>query len=142
MTGQEPDPLEAAIERGRKTAVAVLTRPEMLRADVLAARIGVSESALESIRVDGLLIALPHPDGSCRFPDWQIDDHGHPFVVIRKLHELFATSNGLCPWSVYRFLLLRHGQVMNGQTGIAALRAGRSDEVVMAAESMLMGDFT
>lgn len=141
MTEDEPDPLQPFIERGRKTALAILAQSDMLRADQMAARLGLSQMALEAMRVDGRLIALPHPDGSCRFPDWQIDDQGRPYTVIQKLQELFATSKGLSQWSVYRFLLLHHGQV-DGQTGIAAVRAGRSDEVVMAAGSMLHGDFS
>lgn len=141
MAQEKPDPLEAAFERGKKVALEILARPGMLRAAEMATRLGVSEAALEPMRVDGRLIALPHPDGTFRFPSWQLDGSGRPWAVIRKLNELFVTSQGLAPWAVYDFMLMRHGQA-GGLTGIAAVRAGRSDDVEVAAESMQHGDFS
>jgi hypothetical protein len=66
-----------------------------------------------------------------RFPEWQVGDDGKPLGV---LPELFDRLGGDA-WAVYRFLVQHHPE-FGGATAKEALRQGRADEVVEAAESV------
>jgi hypothetical protein len=127
----------AARARGRIRAAEILDRAEMLSADEMADRLGVSRVTVNARRQRHELLGLDGAKRGFRFPDWQVDDDGRPIEVLPRLFELLGPS----PWTVYRFLTQRH-DVLNGATAKDALRRGHAEKVLDAAESLARGDFS
>lgn len=66
-----------------------------------------------------------------RFPAWQISEEGKPFAALPELFERL----GGAPWAVYRFLIQHHPE-LEGSTALEALRRGRDEGVLEAAENV------
>lgn len=127
----------AARARGRIRAAEVLGRRDMLSADEMAERLGISRVTVNARRQRHELLGLDGAKRGFRFPEWQVDEDGRPIAALPRLFELLGPS----PWGVYRFLTQRH-DVLDGATGMDALRRGRTDRVLDAAESLARGDFS
>lgn len=126
-----------ARERGRIRAAQILDGSEMLSADELAERLGVSRVTVNARRQRHELLGLDGAKRGFRFPDWQVDDDGNAIKILPQLFELLGSS----PWGVYRFLTQRHA-ALNGVTAHEALKRGETDSVLDAAESLARGDFS
>jgi hypothetical protein len=132
---QDVDPelaaaLTAARERGRLAVARIVAGPDMLNADAMADRLGVSRMTVNTWRDKGVLLGLAGPKRGFRFPDWQLDDAGRPYAELATLHDLLGD-----PWAVYRFLVQPHGE-LDGATGLQALQDGRGSAALVAAESI------
>jgi hypothetical protein len=137
----EPDKdLQAALnearERGRKRVAEILAEDDMLTAEAFADLLGVSRVTVNSWRRTGQVLGLDGAKRGFRFPAWQLDEDGRPFAALSALQETLGGS----AWAVYRFLVTPQGG-LNGQTGLEALRRGRTDDVIAAAEGVARGDF-
>jgi len=126
--------LAAARERGRLRVAEILAGDEMLSADAFAELLGVSRVTVNAKRQRHEVLAVDGARRGFRFPAWQVDENGKPFAAIPQLFDKLGDS----PWAVYRFLVQRHPE-LEGATGIDALRQGRTDEVLEAAESLAAG---
>lgn len=126
-----------ARERGRIRAVEILSGGDMLSADDLAERLGISRVTVNARRQRHELLGLDGAKRGFRFPDWQVDDDGNAIEALPRLFELLGPS----PWGVYRFLTQRH-DVLGGATAKDALQRGQTDRVLDAAESLARGDFS
>jgi hypothetical protein len=128
--------LEAARERGRRRAADILSGDEMLSADAFAARLHISKPTVHAKRQKHEVLALDGPKRGYRFPAWQIDQDGKPYSVLPRLFEQLGESG----WTVYRFLTQRHS-ALDGITGLEALRRGKYEAVIEAAEGISRGTF-
>lgn len=126
-----------ARERGRIRAAEILSGDDMLSADDMAERLGVSRVTVNARRQRHELLGLDGAKRGFRFPDWQVDDDGNAIQALPRLFELLGPS----PWGVYRFLTQRH-DVLGGATARDALQRGQADKVLDAAESLARGDFS
>ncbi len=126
-----------ARSRGRIRAAEILSRDDMLSADQMAERLGISRVTVNARRQRNELLGLDGAKRGFRFPAWQVDDDGRALAALPALFERLGQS----PWSVYRFLTQRHN-VLEGATGHEALKRGRMDEVLDAAQSVARGDFS
>lgn len=123
--------LAAARARGQRRVAEILADPDMLSADDLARLIGTTRATVNAKRQGRQLLGLEGATRGFRFPSWQIGEDGKPFAVLPVLFERLGDS----PWAVYRFLVQSHPE-LDGQTGRDALRRGRANDVVNAAESV------
>lgn len=123
--------------RGRIRAVQILDQDDMLTADGLAERLGVSRETVSTRLQKYELLGLDGGKRGYRFPEWQIDDGGNVFEALPRRFELLGPS----PWGVYRFLIQRHN-VLGGATVKGVLRHGQVERVLNAAESLARGDFS
>lgn len=134
------DDLEAALQaaraRGRLRAADVLAEEDMLGADAFAELLGVSRVTVNAKRQRHEVLALDGARRGYRFPAWQLDQNGKPFAAIPHLFARFGDS----PWTVYRFLIQRHAE-LEGATALEALRHGRTEQVLEAADSVATGAF-
>ena len=128
--------LGAARERGRQRAAAILDSPEMLPSHAFAERIGVSRVTVNAKRKAGQVLGLQGARRGFRFPDWQLGEDGTPFAALPEIFGRLGNS----PWAVYRFLVQQHPE-LDGLTGKEALRRGKTEAVLAAAESIGRGDF-
>ena len=132
---REPDPdlqaaLGAARTRGRLRAADILADNDMLSADDFAKMLGTTRVTVNAKRQNGQVLGLDGAKRGFRFPIWQLDGDGKPFVELVTLHERLGG-----PWAVYRFLVQPHGE-LSGLSGREALERGKGRAAVKAAESV------
>lgn len=128
--------LEAARERGRHRAADILAGDDMLSADAFAELLRISKPTVHAKRQKHEVLALEGPKGSYRFPAWQVDRDGKPYAALPRLFEQLGDS----AWTVYRFLTQRHS-ALDGMTALEALRRGKDEAVIEAAEGIARGAF-
>lgn len=128
---RQDDVLHEARERGRAVAARILAGADMLTADQFAARLGTSHTTVNSWRRAHRVLGLQGAKRGCRFPEWQIDDHGVPFDVLPELFRLLGGN----PWTVHRFLVQHHPE-LGGATAKDALRRGRVSQVLETATAI------
>lgn len=135
---QRSPELERALEaaRGRVRAGAVLAGEDMLNAEAFAELLDTSRVTVNAKRQAGQLLGLEGTKRGYRFPAWQLDGDGRPYVELRGLLETLRV-----PWTVYRFLVQRQS-ALDGLTGREALEKGKGADVLAAAEGVARGDFT
>ncbi|WP_029620656.1 hypothetical protein [Pseudorhizobium marinum] len=137
--GEPDDELKAALsaarERGYRRVAEVLSEDDMLSAGAFSNLLGVSRVTVNTKRQNGQVLGLDGAKRGFRFPVWQLDLDGRPYVALPKLHEILTGA-----WAVYRFLVSPHG-ALDGRTGLDALKRGLDSEVVAAAEGIARGDF-
>ncbi len=122
--------LAEARERGEARAAEILASPDMLSADAFGAMIGVSREAVRLKRQRHEVIGLEGAKRGIRFPRWQVTGDGR---LLPELPLLFEKLGGN-PWTVYRFLVQRHPE-LDGATAADALKAGRIEQVLAAADN-------
>jgi DNA-binding CsgD family transcriptional regulator len=127
--------LDAARARGRAVAARIVSGPDMVSADDLAQRLGVSRMTVNTKRQKGQLLGLTGTKRGFRFPLWQLDRDGVPRPELPGLHKTLGSA-----WAVYRFLEQPHG-ALGGVTGRDALDRGMTAAVMTLAESIARGDF-
>ncbi|QPO11099.1 hypothetical protein [Thalassospira sp. A40-3] len=124
------DAIDAAKKRGRKLSAEILAGEEMKTSEEFAAILGVSVATMNSRRRRGKLLGLNGAVKGYRFPTWQLNKDGKPYVILDKLHDRLGGS-----WSVYRLLTQHHGE-LDGLTGLEALQKGQDARVVDLAETV------
>lgn len=140
--GAIPVENQQAINRAQaRAAVAkmdLLKRADMLTGAQLAERLGLTRTTIDKRRIERKLLALDFgTKRGFRYPAWQgdlVQDADARATFEQVLHLLGAEGN----WSRYRFLT-QVAPVLGGVTPTDALRAGRRDEVLRAAESWAAG---
>jgi len=125
--------LDDAYRRGDESASRILSQPDMLSSDEIAARFGVTRETANQWRRKGELLGLEGDARGVRYPDWQIVG-GRRIPRLRELFGFFGND----PWAVYRFLLGRH-DALDDRTGVEAIQAGRMGDVLSLAESIAHG---
>src|ERR1700737_1244090 len=130
--------LAQAVDRAEERKVNLLNRADMLNGEQLAAELGLSRATVDNRRQEGKLLALEFgTKRGFRFPQWQRD-----LVEERDIRSSFeAVLNRLAPvgpWSRYRFFV-QSSPELDGRTPVEALRAGRGEAVLHAAESWAQG---
>lgn len=125
--------LDRGYTRGRETAAAVLSRPDMLSSEEMAKQLGVSRETVNQWRRKGKLLGLEGDARGIRYPDWQLRE-GRLLEGLENLARLFGHD----AWMLYRFLVSDHDG-LDGQTGVEAMRAGTPDRVLRVAEGELSG---
>ena len=139
VTARSPEAegaLARARERGRHRVAEILERPEMLNAETLGARLGLSRVAVNDRRQKYEVLGLEGAKRGIKYPEWQIGEDGKPFDALPALFERLGDS----PWAVYRFLVQHHSE-LEGRTAIEALRQGDAPTVLDAAEGVARGTF-
>jgi hypothetical protein len=122
--------LREARQRGAQRAAEILAAPEMLPAEGFAKMIDVSRRVVHLKRRRHEILGLEVAKRGVRFPEWQVTADGG---LLPGLPRLFDRLGGN-PWTVYRFLVQRHPE-LDGATAAAALKAGKVDKVLAAAEN-------
>lgn len=128
--------LTEARQRGAKRAAEILRAPDMLSADQFATAIGATRETVHQKRRRGEVLGLEGAKRGIRFPEWQIGADGRLLAGLPRLIEALGNH----PWAVHRFLLQHHSG-LDGSSALEALRRGRVDEVVAAAQSAGEGAF-
>lgn len=128
--------MERAQERGKHVVAKILSQSDMLSSDDMKELLGISRQTVNEQRKTGRLLGLQGAKRQFRYPRWQIGDDGRPFAEIEKLFAILGS-----PWPVYRFLVQKHPE-LDGMSGIDALRQGRGEMAIMAAESQMQGNFS
>ncbi|MGB8842761.1 MAG: hypothetical protein WCC64_17030 [Aliidongia sp.] len=122
--------LAEARVRGGKRAAEILTSAEMLSADAFADMIGVSREAVRLKRRRHEVLGIEGAKRGARFPRWQVTEDGG---LLPGLSALFERLDGNS-WTVYRFLIQHHPE-LDGSTAADALKAGKIESVLAAAEN-------
>ena len=112
--------------------------PEIARhgygAGVRGADWGVAQDG-QSKRRSGEILALEGATRGLRYPTWQVTEDGRPLPDLPFYSNLWAE-----PWTVYRFLLQRHGE-LDGETGLDTLKRNRVEKALAAARNVSEGIF-
>jgi DNA-binding transcriptional regulator YiaG len=122
--------LAEAFERGEHLATKILRQPEMLTATAFAKSLDLSRETVRQKVQKHEVLALKGAKQGHRFPRWQITSDGG---LLPRLAELFDRLGGNA-WTVYRFLLQHHPE-LDGKTALEALKVGRAEEVLAAAQN-------
>jgi hypothetical protein len=120
--------IDRAIREGERFKRDTLARPEMLSPEVAAARAGITRQALHDRRRKGRALALSHVKRGFRYPAWQFDDDVAAGVV-----QVLCELNHLDPWGQFLFFT-QHEPLVDAPTPLDALRAGKLDRVLHAAQ--------
>jgi hypothetical protein len=128
--------LDAARARGAALKEMLLADAEMLSTSGLAERLGMSEEGVRLKRKRHEVLGLESARRGIRYPAWQIMEDRQ---LLPALPRLFAVL-GNDPWRLFRFLQQHHAE-LGGQRAYEALRGGRIEAVLSAAENTAAGAF-
>jgi hypothetical protein len=133
--------LELSIKRARARGATVKDRllgdPEMLSTADMARRLEMSEEGIRLKCKRHEVLGLVFAKRGIRYPSWQLLEHRRLLPGLPRLFTVLGDS----PWTVYRFLLQRHPEV-SGARAVDALKRGRIDGVLAAAENTASGAFS
>ncbi|HET9015576.1 MAG TPA: helix-turn-helix domain-containing protein [Thermomicrobiaceae bacterium] len=127
---RESDPLVEARLRGlhAKERLLVAEGGTLSVAEV-ARRLGISRQAVDKRRRAGHLLAVTLGRRGFAYPAWQLDSERG---LLPGLDRVLAALAGHDPWMQFAFMLTPNVR-LEGETPLAALRAGRLDTVLDAA---------
>src|SRR5271165_4026760 len=131
------DALAAARARGVAFKVALLHDPDMLSTATMAERLGMSEEGVRLKRKRHEILGLEFAKRGIRYPSWQLLPDAQLLPALPRLFEVL----GLDPWRLYRFLLQHHAE-LGGARAVDALKRGRPDDVLAAAQNTAAGAFS
>jgi hypothetical protein len=114
----------------------LLADPEMLNTAAMATRLGMSEEGIRLKRKRHEILGLEFAKRGIRYPGWQVLPGRQ---LLPALPRLFAVL-GDDPWRLFRFLQQHHPE-LGGQRALEALRRGRVEAVLTAAENAARGAF-
>ena len=131
--------LERAQARATLAKVDLLKRADMLTGAQLGERLGLTRATVDKRRTEGKLLALDFgTKRGFRYPAWQgdlVQDAGARATFERVLRSLREEG----AWSRYRFLT-QAAPALGGVSPTEALRTGRGEEVLRAAEIWAAGE--
>jgi len=109
-------------------AAQILAGADMVSADVLATKLGISRTSVNAKRQKHILLGLEGARRGYRFPIWQCDKKtGKPFAVIPRLLDILGDA-----WTVHGFLMRAH-PALGGLSGRDALGRDLDHQLVEAA---------
>jgi len=129
--------LKDARARGEAAKDQLLGDPEMLSTAEMAERLGMSEEGIRLKRKRHEVLGLEFAKRGIRYPSWQLSENRHLLPELPRLFSILGDS----PWTVYRFLLQRLPEI-GGARAVDALKRGRIDGVLAAAENTASGAFS
>jgi hypothetical protein len=123
------DPLAAARQRGEQMKRDILaTQGDLLDANEVAARLGLTPAEVEQRRCDGLLMAIPTEKGPFGFPAWQFTDDG----LLPGLEDVLRVLDVDGEWTRAAFFL--SGDIrLDWRTPLEMLLRGEIEAVRNAA---------
>jgi hypothetical protein len=128
--------LTKARSRGAGLVSNIMKSPDMVTGREFANLIGASHETVNQKRKSNEVLALEGATRGLRYPKWQVTDDGR---LLPGLPKLFRELGGNS-WTVYRFLLQRHGE-LGGKTGLEALKRNHLDKVLATARNISEGVF-
>lgn len=129
--------LAAARTRGAEVKDALLADPEMLNTAAIADLLGMSEEGVRLKRKRHEILGLESAKRGIRYPAWQILEDRQLLPALPRLFALLGDD----PWRLFRFLQQHHSE-LGGDRALDALRLGRVDGVLAAAENTATGAFS
>jgi DUF1365 family protein len=115
----------------------LLADPNMLNTAAIADLLGMSEEGVRLKRKRHEILGLESAKRGIRYPSWQVLEDGK---LLPGLPRIFAIL-GEDPWRLFRFLQQHHSELGGGRA-LDALRHGRVDSVLAAAENTATGAFS
>ena len=128
--------LKDARRRGAFVKERLLSDPEMLSTAEMAKGLGMSEEGIRLKRKRHEVLGLEFAKRGIRYPSWQLSDNRQLLPALPRLFSILGDS----PWAVYRFLQQRHPEI-GGARAVDALKRGRIDAVLAAADNAASGAF-
>lgn len=129
--------LTAARTRGVALKTALAHDPEMLSTAAMAERLGMSEEGVRLKRKRHEILGLEFAKRGIRYPSWQLLPDAQLLPALPRLFEVLGPD----PWRLYRFLLQHHAE-LGGARAVDALKRGRPDDVLAAAQNTAAGAFS
>jgi hypothetical protein len=123
----------AAIRRGAKRKLEILSQPDMLTASEVAMKLGMSIEAVLAHRSNFDILGLPIGNGDFAYPEWQFEA-GTLFPSLQLLTRMFHDD----PWAAYRFLF-EPLEALGGVQPYVAMRAGRTKAVLLMVQGIQEG---
>jgi hypothetical protein len=128
------DDLDTALTEARamgvSRAVEILSQRDMLSAADFGKFIGVSREAVRTKYQRNEVLGLQGAKRGLRYPKWQVTSDGGLLPELPRLFEVLGGES----WTVYRFLTQHHPE-LEGDTALSALRRGKVEKVLAAAEN-------
>jgi hypothetical protein len=135
--GALTEALAAARTRGAAAKKELEANPDMLNTAAIADLLGMSEEGVRLKRRRHEILGLESAKRGIQYPAWQVLDGRQ---LLPALPRLFAVL-GDDPWRLFRFLQQHHSE-LGGDCALDALRRGRVDGVLAAAENIATGAFS
>lgn len=128
--------LAAARARGAAVKEELLADPEMLNTAGIANLLGMSEEGVRLKRKRHEILGLESAKRGIRYPAWQVLEGRQLLPALPRLFAMLGDD----PWRLFRFLQQHHGE-LGGDRALDALRHGKVNGVLAAAENTAAGAF-
>jgi hypothetical protein len=128
--------LAAARARGAAVKEELLADPDMLNTAAIADLLGMSEEGVRLKRKRHEILGLESAKRGIRYPAWQVLEGRQLLPALPRLFAMLGDD----PWRLFRFLQQHHSE-LGGDRALDALRHGRVDGVLAAAENTATGAF-
>jgi hypothetical protein len=128
--------LAAARARGAAVQEELLADPEMLNTAGIANLLGMSEEGVRLKRKRHEILGLESAKRGIRYPAWQVLEGRQLLPALPRLFAMLGDD----PWRLFRFLQQHHGE-LGGDRALDALRHGKVNGVLAAAENTATGAF-
>jgi hypothetical protein len=132
-----PEALASARGRGAAVKEELLADPEMLNTADIANLLGMSEEGVRLKRKRHEILGLESAKRGIRYPAWQVLEGRRLLPALPRLFAMLGDD----PWRLFRFLQQHHGE-LGGDRALDALRHGKVDGVLAAAENTATGAFS
>ena len=129
--------LTAARTRGAAVKEKLLANPEMLNTAGIANLLGMSEEGVRLKRKRHEILGLESAKRGIRYPAWQVLEGRQLLPALPRLFAMLGDDS----WRLFRFLQQHHSE-LGGDRALDALRLGRVDGVLAAAENTATGAFS
>jgi hypothetical protein len=129
--------LAAARARGATAKEELLADPDMLNTAAIADLLGMSEEGVRLKRKRHEILGLESAKRGIRYPSWQVLEDRKLLPALPRIFAILGDD----PWRLFRFLQQRHSE-LGGDRALDALRHGRVDGVLAAAENSATGAFS
>jgi len=139
IPAENQEALERAQARATVAKVDLLKRADMLTGAQLAERLGLTRATVDKRRTEGKLLALDFgTKRGFRYPAWQ-GDLVQDAEARATFEQVLRSLGEEGVWSRYRFLT-QAAPTLGGVSPTEALRTGRGEEVLRAAEIWAAGE--
>jgi hypothetical protein len=129
--------LAAARARGAAVKEELLADPDMLNTAAIADLLGMSEEGVRLKRKRHEILGLESAKRGIRYPSWQVLEDRKLLPALPRIFAILGDD----PWRLFRFLQQQHSE-LGGDRALDALRHGRVDGVLAAAENTATGAFS
>jgi hypothetical protein len=129
--------LATARTRGAEVKEELLADPDMLNTAAIADLLGMSEEGVRLKRKRHEILGLESAKRGIRYPAWQVLEGRQLLPALPRLFAMLGDD----PWRLFRFLQQHHNEI-GGDRALDALRLGRVDGVLAAAENTATGAFS